>query len=51
MKNVAFLDGHVESLTPAGIPSDPSWPAGADAFRQKNFLDFPTNLNTPYTGR
>src|SRR5262249_1028035 len=48
--SMAFLDGHVETVTPAGVPNDPTWPAGADVFRQKNALDFPTNLNTPYTG-
>jgi prepilin-type processing-associated H-X9-DG protein/prepilin-type N-terminal cleavage/methylation domain-containing protein len=48
--NMAFLDGHVETITPAGVPSDPSWPAGADAYRSQNYLDFPTNGSIPYTG-
>jgi prepilin-type processing-associated H-X9-DG protein/prepilin-type N-terminal cleavage/methylation domain-containing protein len=49
--NMAFLDGHVEQVDPAGIPSDPSWPAGADGYRQANNLDFPTTSDTPYTGQ
>ena len=48
--NVAFLDGHVESLPLAGSPIDPSWPSGAAAFCLQNNLGFPTLLNTPYTG-
>jgi prepilin-type processing-associated H-X9-DG protein/prepilin-type N-terminal cleavage/methylation domain-containing protein len=48
--NMAFLDGHVETVTPAGVPGDPSWPAGADAYRQLNYLDFPTTITFPYTG-
>jgi prepilin-type processing-associated H-X9-DG protein len=48
--NVAFLDGHVETLAPAISPIDPSWPAGAALFCQQNFLGFPTSSNTPYTG-
>ena len=48
--NMAYLDGHVETAVPAGVISDPSWPAGVDTFRKTNNLDFPTKLNTPYTG-
>ncbi len=48
--NMAFLDGHVETVTPAGVPSDPTWPAGADAYRKTNYLDFPTTMTFPYTG-
>jgi prepilin-type N-terminal cleavage/methylation domain-containing protein/prepilin-type processing-associated H-X9-DG protein len=48
--NMIFLDGHVEKLTPAGVASDPSWPAGVDSYRALNGLDFPTILNLPYTG-
>ena len=49
--NLAFLDGHVETVSPAGVPSDPSWPAGADAYRHLNYLDFPTTVNFPYIGQ
>jgi prepilin-type N-terminal cleavage/methylation domain-containing protein/prepilin-type processing-associated H-X9-DG protein len=49
--NMAFLDGHVETVMPAGIPSDPTWPAGADAYRARNYLDFPANNNVPYVGQ
>jgi prepilin-type N-terminal cleavage/methylation domain-containing protein/prepilin-type processing-associated H-X9-DG protein len=48
--NMAFLDGHVETVLPAGVPNDPSWPADAGAFRQQNRLDFPTTSNVPYQG-
>jgi prepilin-type N-terminal cleavage/methylation domain-containing protein/prepilin-type processing-associated H-X9-DG protein len=49
--NMAFLDGHVESLAMVSSPIDPSWPAGAAAFCQQNFLGFPNTSNTPYTGQ
>jgi prepilin-type N-terminal cleavage/methylation domain-containing protein/prepilin-type processing-associated H-X9-DG protein len=49
--NMAYLDGHVDTVMPAGVPSDPSWPAGADAYRQLYHLDFPTTINFPYTGK
>jgi prepilin-type processing-associated H-X9-DG protein len=49
--NVAFLDGHVESLSLVACPIDPSWPAGAAAFCQQNNLGFPTTSNVPYTGQ
>jgi prepilin-type N-terminal cleavage/methylation domain-containing protein/prepilin-type processing-associated H-X9-DG protein len=48
--NMAFLDGHVEPLPPAGVPGDPTWPADADAFRKRNRLDFPTTVDVPYRG-
>ncbi|MDB5311758.1 MAG: pulG 6 [Gemmataceae bacterium] len=48
--NMAFLDGHVETVTPTAVPSDPSWPGDADPLRQKYNLGFPTTLATPYTG-
>jgi prepilin-type N-terminal cleavage/methylation domain-containing protein/prepilin-type processing-associated H-X9-DG protein len=51
MGNVAFLDGHVESLPLAISPIDPTWPSGAAAFCQQNSLGFPTTLNFPYTGQ
>ena len=49
--NMAFLDGHVEIVMPAKVPSDPSWPAGADAYRIANHLDFPSNTDYPYKGQ
>jgi prepilin-type N-terminal cleavage/methylation domain-containing protein/prepilin-type processing-associated H-X9-DG protein len=48
--NMAFLDGHVESVTDAGVPNDPSWPAAAAAYRQTNRLGFPATTNVPYQG-
>jgi prepilin-type N-terminal cleavage/methylation domain-containing protein/prepilin-type processing-associated H-X9-DG protein len=49
--NLAFLDGHVETVTSASVPSDPSWPAGVDAFRSRYNLDFPSKVNFPYVGQ
>jgi prepilin-type N-terminal cleavage/methylation domain-containing protein/prepilin-type processing-associated H-X9-DG protein len=48
--NMAFLDGHVETLNLNYMPSDSSWPAGAAAYMQLNRLGFPTTSNAPYTG-
>ncbi|HEY7313337.1 MAG TPA: DUF1559 domain-containing protein [Gemmataceae bacterium] len=48
--NMAFLDGHIESLTLTYPPSDPSWPADAGPYMQKNQLGFPTTSNAPYAG-
>jgi prepilin-type N-terminal cleavage/methylation domain-containing protein/prepilin-type processing-associated H-X9-DG protein len=47
--NMSFLDGHVEALTLAYSPSDPTWPPDAVPFIQTNRMGFPTNINTPYT--
>jgi prepilin-type processing-associated H-X9-DG protein len=49
--NMAFLDGHVDTVTPAAVAPDPSWPAGAASFMQANKLGFPSDVNFPYTGR
>jgi prepilin-type processing-associated H-X9-DG protein/prepilin-type N-terminal cleavage/methylation domain-containing protein len=46
--NMAFLDGHVEALTEALVPSDPTWPPDAPSFLETNQLGFPTTVNTPY---
>ena len=46
--NMAFLDGHVETLSLAYPPSDPTWPADVPAYLQTNALGFPTNVNDPY---
>jgi prepilin-type processing-associated H-X9-DG protein len=46
--NMAFLDGHVETVNLVVTPSDPTWPADAAAFLQKNRLGFPTAVDTPY---
>jgi prepilin-type N-terminal cleavage/methylation domain-containing protein/prepilin-type processing-associated H-X9-DG protein len=48
--NMAFLDGHVEPVSLAFTPNDPTWPADAAAYMRKNQLGFPTTVNTPYTG-
>jgi prepilin-type processing-associated H-X9-DG protein len=46
--NMAFLDGHIESLTLAFAPTDPSWPSDAAACMQRYHLGFPTDTDTPY---
>ena len=48
--NMAFLDGHVETLDLNYAPWDASWPTGAAGYMQTNKLGFPTNSNAPYTG-
>jgi prepilin-type N-terminal cleavage/methylation domain-containing protein/prepilin-type processing-associated H-X9-DG protein len=48
LANMAFLDGHVETVGLVFTPSDPSWPADAAAYIQKNHLGFPTTSDTPY---
>jgi prepilin-type N-terminal cleavage/methylation domain-containing protein/prepilin-type processing-associated H-X9-DG protein len=48
--NMAFLDGHVETLNLNYSPWDASWPSDAAAYMQKNWLGFPTTNNVPYTG-
>ena len=51
LANMAFLDGHVETVVPVSVASDPSWPAGADAYRQVQRLGFPADNNVPYQGQ
>jgi prepilin-type N-terminal cleavage/methylation domain-containing protein/prepilin-type processing-associated H-X9-DG protein len=46
--NMAFLDGHIESLQLTFAPVDPSWPADASSCMQQYRLGFPTNVDTPY---
>jgi prepilin-type N-terminal cleavage/methylation domain-containing protein/prepilin-type processing-associated H-X9-DG protein len=50
LANMAFLDGHIESLNLIYTPTDPSWPAGARAYLSTNWLGFPTTSNGPYLG-
>ena len=48
--NMAFLDGHVETINLAYPPWDSSWPSDAADYMRKNKLGFPTNSNAPYVG-
>jgi prepilin-type processing-associated H-X9-DG protein/prepilin-type N-terminal cleavage/methylation domain-containing protein len=48
LANMAFLDGHVESVSLVFTPSDPTWPPDAPGFLQTNVLGFPTMSDTPY---
>jgi prepilin-type processing-associated H-X9-DG protein/prepilin-type N-terminal cleavage/methylation domain-containing protein len=48
LANMAFLDGHVESVSLVYQPLDPTWPPGAPGYLQINNLGFPTTVNTPY---
>jgi hypothetical protein len=40
----------VETVILTYPPLDPSWPADAAGYMQKNNLGFPTNSNAPYVG-
>jgi prepilin-type N-terminal cleavage/methylation domain-containing protein/prepilin-type processing-associated H-X9-DG protein len=46
--NMAFLDGHVETVVPATVPDDPTWPAAINAVRAQYGLGFPSAVNAPY---
>jgi prepilin-type N-terminal cleavage/methylation domain-containing protein/prepilin-type processing-associated H-X9-DG protein len=46
--NMAFLDGHIETLNLNYLPNDPNWPAAAGPYMQTNKLGFPTTSNAPY---
>ncbi len=48
--NMAFLDGHVTLVGPLSFQPDPSWPADAPGYIQRNELGFPSSVNTPYDG-
>jgi prepilin-type N-terminal cleavage/methylation domain-containing protein/prepilin-type processing-associated H-X9-DG protein len=48
--NVAFLDGHLEALRPAGVPTPAGWDPNVDVFRKQYNLDFPFLTEVPYTG-
>jgi prepilin-type N-terminal cleavage/methylation domain-containing protein/prepilin-type processing-associated H-X9-DG protein len=47
--NMAFLDGHIESLQLTNAPVDPTWPADAPSCMQTYRLGFPTNIDDPYS--
>ena len=49
--NVSFLDGHVEALTPANVPTPSTWDPNVDASRDKYVLGFPFTTETPYNGQ
>ena len=49
--NMAFLDGHVETVTAVIVAPDPSWSAGFDAGIAQFNLGFPTTSTIPYTGQ
>ena len=48
--NMAFLDGHVQTLERTFTPWDASWPTDAAGYIQLNKLGFPTTTNAPYNG-
>ena len=48
LANMAFVDGHIDTVSLAYTPSDPSWPADAVPYMRKNHMGFPTTSNTPY---
>jgi prepilin-type N-terminal cleavage/methylation domain-containing protein/prepilin-type processing-associated H-X9-DG protein len=49
--NVAFLDGHVEALVPANVPTPASWDPNVDLWRKKYVLGFPFAIEEPYNGQ
>ncbi|CAN5151610.1 hypothetical protein BH10PLA2_BH10PLA2_31110 [soil metagenome] len=49
--NVAFLDGHVEAMTPANVPTPSTWAAQVDKMRDEYTLGFPFMTETPYNGQ
>jgi prepilin-type N-terminal cleavage/methylation domain-containing protein/prepilin-type processing-associated H-X9-DG protein len=50
LANVAFLDGHVESMSEVPVASPASWSATTNALRAQLHLGYLANTNTPYTG-
>ncbi len=48
--NMAFLDGHVQTMERTFTPWDASWPTDAAGYIQLNKLGFPTTSNAPYNG-
>jgi prepilin-type processing-associated H-X9-DG protein/prepilin-type N-terminal cleavage/methylation domain-containing protein len=49
--NVAFCDGHVETMTEVYVPSPSFWPPAADQLRQKWAIGYLSDVNIPYTGQ
>jgi prepilin-type N-terminal cleavage/methylation domain-containing protein/prepilin-type processing-associated H-X9-DG protein len=49
--NMAFLDGHVETVTPVSFTPDPSWSSAYVAAIQTYHLGFPSAVTFPYTGQ
>jgi prepilin-type N-terminal cleavage/methylation domain-containing protein/prepilin-type processing-associated H-X9-DG protein len=49
--NVGFLDGHVEALAQASVPTPAGWDPNVDVYRQKYQLGFPFATETPYSGQ
>ena len=49
--NVAFLDGHVEALTQANVPTPSSWDPNVAINRDEFNLGFPFTTETPYNGQ
>src|SRR5262249_29242299 len=44
--NVGFLDGHVEALAQASVPTPAGWDPNVDVYRQKYQLGFPFATET-----
>jgi prepilin-type N-terminal cleavage/methylation domain-containing protein/prepilin-type processing-associated H-X9-DG protein len=49
--NVAFLDGHVESMREASVPTPAGWDPNVDVFRRKHNLGFPFAAEANYDGQ
>jgi prepilin-type processing-associated H-X9-DG protein/prepilin-type N-terminal cleavage/methylation domain-containing protein len=50
LANVAFLDGHVETMTEVAFPSPSWWPQSANDLRARLKIGYLAATNTPYTG-
>ncbi|MFO0842776.1 MAG: DUF1559 domain-containing protein [Gemmataceae bacterium] len=48
--NVAYLDGHVEAMTPVPVTLPSNWPTESDPLCRKLVLGFPTDKNEAYLG-
>jgi prepilin-type processing-associated H-X9-DG protein/prepilin-type N-terminal cleavage/methylation domain-containing protein len=49
--NVAFMDGHVETMTEVIVATPPGWDANVDALRKQHTLGFPTANEAMYSGK
>jgi prepilin-type N-terminal cleavage/methylation domain-containing protein/prepilin-type processing-associated H-X9-DG protein len=49
--NVAFVDGHVDTMSEVPVASPASWSAAANTLRTQMQLGYLANTNLPYEGR
>jgi prepilin-type processing-associated H-X9-DG protein len=51
LANVAFCDGHVETMTEVWVDGPSWWPAAAHDLRKQLSIGYLSNMNRPYVGR